>query len=181
MECLLVIGTYPTQYIHSTRVHYKVCARVYMSSIFHINLKRPPECGQLPSRYYIGWRDCYCTFGKYCLLVLWSSIIPLVCKIQCFRFSFSSLLCAWAVRQASPFASTSILQEILCRNTAGLNVAQQNICIEVPAAMPILTRAEGIVSGECAWQFRREQWNCTGAESPIFHRPPLQGELDSSK
>ena len=51
--------------VHSTCVHYKACARVYMSSIFHINLKRPSECGQLLSRCYIGWQGCYYTFGKY--------------------------------------------------------------------------------------------------------------------
>ena len=86
---------------------------------------------------------------------------------------FCSLLCTWIVRQASPIAS---LHEILCRNTPGLNQAQQNICIEVPASMPILRRAEKIVGAECAWQFRKNKWNCTGVESTIFGQPHLQGE-----
>ena len=62
--CGMFIGYIP-HLVHSTYVHYKACARVYMSSIFHINLKRPSECGQLLSQCYIGWQGCYCTFGKY--------------------------------------------------------------------------------------------------------------------
>lgn len=151
-----------------------------MSSIFHINLNRPSKCGQILSRYYIGWQDYHCTFGEYfCVMVKHTSAS--LQKKAVLYLSFSSLLCAWAAQQTSPFASIPNLHETLCRNTAGLNVKQQNICIEVPAAMSILIRAEGIVNAECAWQFRREQWNCTGAESPIFSRPPLQGKLDACK
>jgi len=75
------------------------------------------------------------------------------------------------VQQASPS-----LHAILCRNTPGLNQAQQNICIEVPTSMPILRRAEKIVGAECAWQFRKNKWNCTGVDSTIFRQPHLPGE-----
>lgn len=60
------------------------------------------------------------------------------------------------------------LADLLCKYTPGLNEAQQNICREYPAAMPILQQeVTKLIQNECTSQLKGERWNCSSVIPPI--------------
>ncbi len=88
-----------------------------------------------------------------------------------------SLLCAWAVQMGAPQSSASDIQDLICRGIPGLNEQQIQICKQVPRAINVLQETQRIFESECAWQFRKEQWNCTGVNMSVFSAPKFAGEL----
>ena len=89
----------------------------------------------------------------------------------CITSSVCSLLSGWTVRLVSP----QFDPRLICDYIPGLNQAQRNVCKEVPEAMVTLTTAEDVFKGECEWQFKKDRWNCSDVEPPIFKDPELQG------
>lgn len=83
-----------------------------------------------------------------------------------------SLLCAWAVQMGTPIN----IQEIICMGIPGLNQQQIQICTQVPRAINVLRDTQRKFESECAWQFRKEQWNCTGVNMSVFGAPDFAGE-----
>ena len=65
--------------------------------------------------------------------------------------------------EVTPFSA-----ELLCKYSPGLNEAQRNVCIQYPAAMPILQEVIDIYHDECSQQLKGERWNCTSVVPPIF-------------
>lgn len=86
------------------------------------------------------------------------------------------LLSGWTVRLVSP----QFDPRLICDYIPGLNQAQRNVCKEVPEAMVTLTTAEDVFKGECEWQFKKDRWNCSDVEPPIFKDPELQETKESA-
>ena len=88
-----------------------------------------------------------------------------------------SLLFAWAVTLATPQSPSAEIQDLICRAIPGLNEEQIQICKDVPRAIEILQNTQKMLASECAWQFRKELWNCSGLDMPLFSAPNIAGEL----
>ena len=73
------------------------------------------------------------------------------------------MFAAFVTDEVTPFKA-----ELLCKFNPDLNEAQKNICIQYPAAMPILQEVINLVHNECALQLKGERWNCTGIKPPVF-------------
>lgn len=88
-----------------------------------------------------------------------------------------SLLFAWAVTVVTPQSPAVDIQELICRAIPGLNEDQIQLCKEVPRAIEILQNTHKMLASECAWQFRKELWNCSGLDRPLFSAPNLAGKV----
>lgn len=94
------------------------------------------------------------------------------------------LLLSWAMHLAYPVESSGSAPDcnnsihcIICRSIPSLNENQVEMCINVPQSLTVLTNAQPMISGECKWQFRREQWDCAGVTTPIIEEPDLKCKL----
>ncbi len=81
---------------------------------------------------------------------------------------FYSLIAAFVTDEVAPFSA-----ELLCKYSPGLNEAQRNVCIQYPAAMPVLHEVINLIQDECSSQLKGERWNCTSVV------PPIVGEQSS--
>lgn len=103
----------------------------------------------------------------------------IICRIAAY---LSILLLSNVIKPSwsQNFTSIPLIQTIICESIPDISVAAVDFCIANPQEFNVLFKAEELIQGECTWQFKKEKWNCTGIQPPIFNRPNMRERKECS-
>lgn len=79
----------------------------------------------------------------------------------------------------SAMGTASSIQCAVCRFIPGLTPSQVDMCCEFPRAILLLSGTQKVMRAECRWQFRKELWNCSELDMPLFKETVLPGNYNN--